>query len=87
MGAADSVPVTAVKPLAVTMQVDSHAGMKTALRIDPGLAAPVRQGQEIGSLTVTAPDFPTVSVPVYAAKPVAKIGLMGGLWRTLLHRK
>jgi D-alanyl-D-alanine carboxypeptidase (penicillin-binding protein 5/6) len=87
MGAADSVPVTAGKPLALTMQVDSHAAMKMALHVDPGLTAPVRQGQKVGSFTVSAPDFPSVTVPVYAARPVPKIGFLRGLWHRLLHRK
>ena len=60
---------------------------QTALRIDPGLAAPVHQGQRVGSFTVSAPDFPTLSVPVYAAQPVARIGLFGGLWRGIFNRK
>jgi len=42
--------VTAAKPLNVTMQVDSHAGMKTVLKPDPGLKAPVQQGQKVGVL-------------------------------------
>jgi D-alanyl-D-alanine carboxypeptidase (penicillin-binding protein 5/6) len=87
MGAEDSVPVTAGKSLVLTMQVDSHAAMKMALHVDPGLTAPVRKGQKVGSFTVSAPDFPTMHVPVYAAKPVEKIGLIRGLWRALLHRK
>src|ERR1700743_3000093 len=52
-GIADSVPVTAARPLTVTMQVDSHAAMKTALRLDPGLTAPIAQGQRVGSFTVS----------------------------------
>jgi D-alanyl-D-alanine carboxypeptidase (penicillin-binding protein 5/6) len=85
-GAADSVPVTAAKPLAVTMQVDSRKAMKTALRIDPGLTAPVRQGQKIGTYSVSAPDFPTMTVPVYAAQPVAQLGFMAGLWRKMFGK-
>jgi D-alanyl-D-alanine carboxypeptidase (penicillin-binding protein 5/6) len=86
-GQVDSVPVTAARPLSVTMQVDSHAGLKAALRIDPGLTAPVAQGQKIGIYTISAPDFPPLSVPVYAAQPAAKIGLISGLWRRLMHKQ
>ena len=69
-----NVPVTAAKPLDVTMQVDSHAGMKTALRADPGLTAPVQVGQKVGVLVISAPDFPGMTVPVYAAQSVAAAG-------------
>src|SRR5882757_1057734 len=40
-GTLPTVPVTAVQPLNVTMQVDSHAGMKLQVRPDAGLKAPV----------------------------------------------
>ena len=62
-----SVPVTPMAAVAATMQVDSHAGMKTVVKTDPGLTAPVAQGQRVGTMTVTAPDFPALTVPVYAA--------------------
>jgi D-alanyl-D-alanine carboxypeptidase (penicillin-binding protein 5/6) len=79
-GAMASVPVTPKAAVAVTMQVDSHAGLKTALRFDPNLTAPVAQGQRVGNLVITAPDFPPLSVPVYAAQAVAKENIFMGLW-------
>jgi hypothetical protein len=54
--------------------------MKTSLKIDPALAAPVHQGQRVGSLIVTAPDFPALSVPVYAAQAVAQENVFMSLW-------
>jgi D-alanyl-D-alanine carboxypeptidase (penicillin-binding protein 5/6) len=80
-----NVPATAAKALNVTMQVDSHAGMKTALKPDPGLAAPIRVGQKVGVLAVTAPDFPGLTVPVYATQPVDKEGLLAGLFHAIQH--
>jgi serine-type D-Ala-D-Ala carboxypeptidase (penicillin-binding protein 5/6) len=79
-GAAASVKVTPAASVAVTMQVDSHAGMKTALKLDPNLTAPVHQGQHVGSLVITAPDFPPLSLPVYAAEAVGKENIFFGLW-------
>jgi serine-type D-Ala-D-Ala carboxypeptidase (penicillin-binding protein 5/6) len=79
------VPVTAAKPLNVTMQVDSHAEMKTAVKADPGLKAPIQVGQRVGVLVVTAPEFPDLTVPVYATQPVAEVGLIGGMWNSFQH--
>lgn len=76
-GAEPSVAVTARRPLNITMQVDSHAGMKTILKPDPGLKAPVRAGQKVGVLVVTAPEFPALTVPVYAVQPVPEVGIFG----------
>ena len=82
-GKQPAVTVTAAKPLNVTMQVDSHAGMKTAIKPDPGLKAPVQVGQKVGVLTVTAPEFPALTVPVYATQPVAEIGMIGAMWQSV----
>ncbi|MBV9549036.1 MAG: D-alanyl-D-alanine carboxypeptidase [Alphaproteobacteria bacterium] len=79
-GAAPSVKVTPASAVAVTMQVDSHAGMKTAVQAAPGLTAPVAQGQRVGNLVITAPDFPPLAIPVYAAEAVAKENIFMGLW-------
>jgi hypothetical protein len=67
------------------MQVDSHAGMKTVLKIDAGVTAPLHIGQKVGVLVVTAPDFPPLNVPVYAAQSVAHVGFIGGMWNATLR--
>jgi serine-type D-Ala-D-Ala carboxypeptidase (penicillin-binding protein 5/6) len=82
-GTAPSVPVTAAQPLNVTMQVDSHAGMKTQLRPDAGLKAPIHVGQKVGVLVVTAPEFPALTMPVYATQAVSEVGFIGGLWNSV----
>jgi D-alanyl-D-alanine carboxypeptidase (penicillin-binding protein 5/6) len=80
-GIEESVPATVRRDFNVTMQVDSHAKMKLQMKYYPGLKAPVASGQQVGVLTVTAPDFPALSVPVYAAQPVERVGFIRGLWR------
>jgi D-alanyl-D-alanine carboxypeptidase (penicillin-binding protein 5/6) len=84
-GVEASVPVTAARPLNVTMQVESHAGIKTMLKPDAGLTAPLHIGQKVGVLVVTAPEFPPLTVPVFAAQSVAHVGFIGGLWQSILH--
>jgi len=78
-GADAAVAVTAARPLNITMQVDSHAGMKTVLKADPGLKAPIHAGQRVGVLVVTAPEFPALTVPVYATQSVSTVGIFGRL--------
>lgn len=82
-GTAPTVAVTAAKALNVTMQVDSHAGMKTALKADAGLKAPIHVGQKVGVLVVTAPEFPALTVPVYASQSVGEVGIIGGMWNSV----
>ena len=82
-GTAPTVQVTAAKALSVTMQVDSHAGMKIAVKPDAGLKAPVHVGEKVGVLVVTAPEFPAMTVPVYAAQAVAEVGIFGRMWNSV----
>ena len=76
-GVAPTVTVTAAKPLNVTMQVDSRAGMKTQLVPLAGLKAPIHVGQRVGSVVITAPEFPPLTVPVFASQSVAEVGIFG----------
>lgn len=76
-GAKKIVPVTVGKPLAVTLQVDSRPNMQVTLRYSGPLEAPIAQGQQVGVLSVTAPDFPGLTVPVYAAQEVPRTGIFG----------
>lgn len=77
-GSENTVPLTAGKPIAVTLQVDARRTMKVAIRYDGPVQAPVAKGQKIGSLQITAQDFPTMSVPLYAATDIPRAGI---LWR------
>jgi D-alanyl-D-alanine carboxypeptidase (penicillin-binding protein 5/6) len=51
--------------------------MKVAVHYDAPLTAPIAQGQQVGSLSVTAPDFPGMTVPLYAAHDVPRVGILG----------
>ena len=35
---------------------------------------------------MTAPDFPALSVPVYAAQQVEKVGFIRGMWRAAMQK-
>ena len=85
-GIAYTVPVTVKRNLDVTMQVDSHRKMKLLVKYNPDLVAPVAAGQQVGIMTVTAPDFPAFSAPVYAARDVEKVGFIRGLWRAAMAK-
>ena len=76
-GAAKDIGLTTGKSLAVTLQVDSRPNMKVKLKYDSPLKAPIYKGKKIGTLTVSAPDFPGVTVPVYASETVERTGFFG----------
>lgn len=74
-GAQPTVAVTAKKPVLVTLQVDSRQNMKVSLHYNSPAQAPIKAGDQVGTLVVTAPDFPGLTVPVYAAQDVGRAGL------------
>jgi D-alanyl-D-alanine carboxypeptidase (penicillin-binding protein 5/6) len=68
------------------MQVDSHDAVKTVVHADPGLTAPIAAGQRIGTVTITAPEFPPLSVPVYAAQAVAGASIFQRMMGMFAHK-
>jgi D-alanyl-D-alanine carboxypeptidase (penicillin-binding protein 5/6) len=76
-----TVPATPRQALGVTMLVESKAGMKTSMSFDPNLTAPVKAGQRVGTMNVSAPNFPGLAVPLYAAQDVPRANIAVRLWR------
>src|SRR5258708_470074 len=76
-GSDKSVPLTVKMPVSVTLQVDSRPRMKVAVHYNAPLIAPIAQGQQVGTVVISAPDFPDLSVPVYAATAVPRVGVFG----------
>ena len=74
-GAQPNVPVRVQQPLVLTMEVDAHTALKTVMKLDPNLTAPITAGQRVGTATVTAPSFPGATVPVYAAADVSRASI------------
>jgi D-alanyl-D-alanine carboxypeptidase (penicillin-binding protein 5/6) len=79
-GTQNAVPVTAKAPVAVTMQVDSRQGLKVALHYKAQVQAPIKVGDQVGTLSVTAPDFPGLTVPVYATQDVPRANIFSRMF-------
>ncbi|HXL98941.1 MAG TPA: D-alanyl-D-alanine carboxypeptidase family protein [Rhizomicrobium sp.] len=79
-GDSDSVPLKLAGPLSIMLPVDAQAGMKATLKYNGPVHAPVALNQRIGTLRITAPDFPGMDVPVYAAGSVGSAGIFGRIF-------
>ena len=77
LGSETKVPLTVAKDLVVTLPRKSRKDMKVSLVYDKPVAAPIKQGQEIGKVTVTAPDAAPVETPLIAAAAVDRLGPLG----------
>ncbi|MGD0191948.1 MAG: D-alanyl-D-alanine carboxypeptidase family protein [Rhizomicrobium sp.] len=79
-GSNNTVPLVVSGNVGVTMQVESRAGMKVVVDYDGPVQAPIAKGQQIGVIKVTAPDFPGMETPLYAANSVSGAGLFGRMY-------
>lgn len=74
-GAEHTAPLTVKAPIVLTLQVDSRPGMKVTAHYNAPLRAPIAAGTQVGTLKITAPDFPGMTVPLYTAKDVEEVNI------------
>jgi D-alanyl-D-alanine carboxypeptidase (penicillin-binding protein 5/6) len=53
------------------LPVESRRDLKVTLRYDGPMKAPIEAGQQIGTLTISAPGKPDKTIPAVAAESVA----------------
>ena len=83
LGDKPKVPLVTAQGLTVSLPTSARKDMKVTVSYDGPVKAPIQAGQEIGTLTVTAPDMPTQSVALLAGAPVARLGPMGRIGAAL----
>jgi D-alanyl-D-alanine carboxypeptidase (penicillin-binding protein 5/6) len=71
------VPLVVHRDVLVTMPRASRKDMKVTASYAKPIPAPVTQGQEVGKVTITAPNVTPIDVPLYAGASVAPIGTIG----------
>jgi len=77
LGQSSKVGMTIANDLTITLPHHARRDMKVAVSYDNPVPAPVKQGDKIGKLTVTAPGAETVERPLFAATDVPPIGTLG----------
>jgi len=77
LGREPKVGMTIAKDLVVTLPRRARHDMKVTVTYDKPVPAPVKEGDEIGKVVVTAPDAPPIERPLFAAAAVPPIGTLG----------
>jgi D-alanyl-D-alanine carboxypeptidase (penicillin-binding protein 5/6) len=77
LGSKATVPLTVAKDVVVTLTRKARKDMRVAVDYQKPVAAPVKQGQEMGKITVSAPDSATIEAPLIAAASVDRLGPFG----------
>lgn len=73
-GAARHVALKAAGPVVINMPKGSAARLTATIRYEGPLRAPLKAGQELAVLEVTAPGMAPAQVPLYAVQDVATAG-------------
>jgi D-alanyl-D-alanine carboxypeptidase (penicillin-binding protein 5/6) len=85
LGDAATVPLVAGEKLEATMPRKSRRDMTVTAVYTGPIAAPIKKGQPVGKLVVSAPGVQTVELPLLAGADVNKLGFMGRMGAALKH--
>jgi serine-type D-Ala-D-Ala carboxypeptidase (penicillin-binding protein 5/6) len=85
LGAEPKVAMTVDRDVVVTLPRKSRKDMKVTVIYDRPVPAPVKQGDRIGRLVITAPDIAPIEVPLVAAANVDRMGPMGRIAMVAAH--
>jgi D-alanyl-D-alanine carboxypeptidase (penicillin-binding protein 5/6) len=81
LGSDSEVPLVAPRDLAVTVPAGLATGaIKTSIRYQGPLVAPIKKGDEVAQLVITTGDTPPQVVPLAAGEDVARAGFFGRIW-------
>jgi D-alanyl-D-alanine carboxypeptidase (penicillin-binding protein 5/6) len=83
LGQKATVPLLIENDLTLTLPKKARRDMKVTVSFDGPVPAPVRKGQQLGTLTITAPDVQPLELPLVAGDDVGQLGLMGRLGAAL----
>jgi D-alanyl-D-alanine carboxypeptidase (penicillin-binding protein 5/6) len=83
LGQDATVPMVVAEDLGLTLSRRQRANMKVSVSYNNPIAAPITQGQEIGTLTVDLPDRSPVVVPLLAGEAVDNVGGFGKIGAAL----
>ena len=74
VGEQSKVPLLASKDLLLTIPRASRKDMKVTVNYNAPLSAPIKAGEQVGTLTVTAPDVPNQQIALITGGSVGRLG-------------
>jgi D-alanyl-D-alanine carboxypeptidase (penicillin-binding protein 5/6) len=77
LGEKDTVPLVATGEAAIGLHIDALKQVKSKVVYKGPLMAPVKKGDVVGELTISAPGAADIKIPVAAGADVKKLGLIG----------
>ncbi|TDP44887.1 D-alanyl-D-alanine carboxypeptidase family protein [Zavarzinia compransoris] len=84
-GDEDTVPLTVAQDARVTLRRVARATMVVKVVYDGPVPAPIKAGDQIARLEITAPDMPAISLPLVAGRDVERQGFVGRIFTSLRY--
>jgi len=78
-----SIPLVINEDVEVTLPRKSRRKMKVTVHYDGPIPAPVKKGQKLATVVITAPDVEEIKIPLYAAENAERLGFVGRLGAAL----
>ncbi len=85
LGVSETVPLVAAKKLEVTLPRKLRPNMKVTAVYSGPIPAPIKRGQQVATLVITAPGIQTVELPLVAGADVEKVGFFGRIGATVKY--
>ena len=85
LGDAPSVALMIPEDLKLTLSRSAREKMKVVVKMSNPVAAPVRKGQKLATLAVSAPNLRTREIPLLAAEDVGQLGFVGRIGAAIKH--
>ncbi len=85
LGDAPAVSLTIPEDLKLTLSREARDKMKVVVKMNNPVAAPVRKGQKLATLVVSAPNLRTREIPLLAAEDVGQLGFVGRIGAAIKH--
>ncbi|MCZ6722216.1 MAG: D-alanyl-D-alanine carboxypeptidase, partial [Proteobacteria bacterium] len=71
------VPLVLDEALTVTLKRRSRSDLQVAVVYDGPIPAPIEAGEEVAQLVVSAPDVPTLELPLRAQRSIERLSGFG----------
>lgn len=85
LGDEASVALQIPDDLKITLSREARDKMEVKVRMKSPVAAPVRKGQKLATLVISAPNLKTREIPLTAAHDVGQLGFVGRIGAAIKH--
>ena len=85
LGKESTVPLVVDRAVGITLQRTARRNLTAKIVYSGPIPAPIAKGDEIAKLVISAPDFPTLEIPLRAGVAVDRLGPFGRVGSAIKH--